>query len=45
MKEPPKDYIEGAIDVLCVAAGLALMGYLKVHYASDLGDWLFSLFG
>lgn len=43
-EEPPKDAIEAAIDVFCVAAGLGLIFYLKAHYASDLGDWVLSLF-
>ena len=42
---PPKDYVEGLIDLFCVAGGFALMGYLKVHYGSELGDWILSLVG
>lgn len=42
---PPKDYIEGAIDVFCVVVGFSLIMYLKNHYGSDLGDWILSLFG
>jgi len=45
MDEPPKDYIDGFIDVFCIAGGFALIGYLKFHYASGLGDWVLSLFG
>lgn len=44
-EQPPKDYIEGAIDVFCVVVGFSLIMYLKNHYGSDLGDWILSLFG
>jgi hypothetical protein len=42
--KPPKDIIEYAIDIIVAIGGLALMFYLKLNYASDLGDWMLSFF-
>jgi hypothetical protein len=41
--EPPKEHAATFIDVLVWAAGIGLIGYLKLHYGHDLGRWIMSL--